>query len=168
MVKDADVVVIGSGGFGAATAYFLMRHGGRRVALLDRHALASQTSPRAAGNAAMLRSTDLMSRLARRAVEWLLRLSADTGEPLEIVRAGSLKVARTAEDADILAREAARGERLGLGTRVISPEAAHRLHPFFQPRGVRAVLHTPGDVYFEPSHVATAYATAAGKLGATL
>ena len=65
MVKDADVVVIGSGGFGAATAYFLMRRGGRRVALLDRHALASQTSPRAAGNAAMLRSTDLMSRLAR-------------------------------------------------------------------------------------------------------
>ena len=61
MVKDADVVVIGSGGFGAATAYFLMRDGGRRVALLDRHALASQTSPRAAGNAAMLRSTDLMS-----------------------------------------------------------------------------------------------------------
>ncbi len=168
MVKDADVVVIGSGGFGAATAYFLMRHGGRRVALLDRHALASQTSPRAAGNAAMLRSTDLMSRLARRAVEWLLRLSADTGEPLEIVRSGSLKVARTAEDADILAREAARGERLGLGTRVISPEAAHRVHPFVQPRGVRAVLHTPGDVYFEPSHVATAYATAAGKLGATL
>jgi 4-methylaminobutanoate oxidase (formaldehyde-forming) len=49
MVKDADVVVIGSGGFGAATAYFLMRHGRRRVALLDRHALASQTSPRAAG-----------------------------------------------------------------------------------------------------------------------
>jgi len=44
MVKDADVVVIGSGGFGAATAYFLMRHGRRRVTLLDRHALASQTS----------------------------------------------------------------------------------------------------------------------------
>jgi len=27
MVKDADVVVIGSDGFGAATAYFLMRYG---------------------------------------------------------------------------------------------------------------------------------------------
>jgi 4-methylaminobutanoate oxidase (formaldehyde-forming) len=109
-----------------------------------------------------------MSRLARRAVEWLLRLSADTGEPLEIVRSGSLKAARRAEDAETLGHEAARGERLGLGTRVISPEAAHRLHPFFQPIGVRAVLHTPGDVYFEPSHVGTAYAAAAGKLGATL
>jgi 4-methylaminobutanoate oxidase (formaldehyde-forming) len=168
MVRDADVVVIGSGGFGAATAYFLMRRGGCRVVLLDRHALASQTSPRAAGNAAVLRSTDLMSRLAGRAVEWLLRLTADTGEPLEIVRSGSLKAARTAEDAETLAREAGRGEKLGLETRLVSPEAAHRMHPFFQPGGVRSVLHTPGDVYFEPSHVASGYATAAGKLGATL
>jgi glycine/D-amino acid oxidase-like deaminating enzyme len=168
MVRDADVVVIGSGGFGAATAYFLMRGGGRRVVLLDRHALASQTSPRAAGNAAVLRSTDLMSRLAGRAVEWLLRLTADTGEPLEIVRSGSLKAARKAGDAETLAREASRGERLGLESRIVSPEVAHRMHPFFQPNGVVSVLHTPGDVYFEPSHVASGYAAAAGKLGATL
>jgi 4-methylaminobutanoate oxidase (formaldehyde-forming) len=79
MVKDADVVASAQR-LRRRHAYFLMRHAGRRVALLDRHALASQTSPRAAGNAA-IRSTDLMSRLARRAVEWLLRLSADTGEP---------------------------------------------------------------------------------------
>jgi 4-methylaminobutanoate oxidase (formaldehyde-forming) len=70
MLRDADVVVIGSGGFGAATAYFRMRRGGRRVAPRDRHELASQTSPRAAGNAAVLRSTDLMSPLARRAVDY--------------------------------------------------------------------------------------------------
>ena len=168
MLREADVVVIGSGGLGAATAYFLMRRGGRRVALVDRHALASQTSPRAAGNAAMLRSTNVMSRLARRAVEWFLRFTADTGEPLEIVQSGSLKGARTDEDATILEREVLRGERLGLGTTLVSPGAAHRMHPFLQPRGLKCVLHTPGDVYFEPSHVAAGYATAAGKLGATL
>jgi len=168
MIRDADVVVIGSGGLGAATAYFLMARGGRRVALLDRHDLASQTSPRAAGNAALLRSTDVMCRLAGRAVDWLLRFTADTGEPLDIVRSGSLKAARTDADAAILAREAERGQALGLGTSLLSAEAAHRMHPFFQPRGVRSVVHTPGDVYFEPSHVASGYAAAAGKLGAAL
>src|SRR5262249_62361821 len=81
MIRDADVVVIGSGGLGAATAYFLMRRGDRRVALVDRHALASQTSPRAAGNAAMLRSSDLMTRLARRAVAWLPRSPPPTRPP---------------------------------------------------------------------------------------
>jgi 4-methylaminobutanoate oxidase (formaldehyde-forming) len=86
MVRDADVVVIGSGGFGAATAYFLVRQGSRRVVLVDRHELASQTSPRAAGNAAVLRSTDLMSRLARRAVDWLL--FAGRVRPEELMAAG--------------------------------------------------------------------------------
>jgi 4-methylaminobutanoate oxidase (formaldehyde-forming) len=168
MVQSADVVIIGSGGFGSATAYFLMRRGGRRVVLLDRHELASQTSPRAAGNAATLRSTDLMTRLASRAVEWLLRFSRDTGQPLDVVQSGSLKAARRPEDAAILEQEAVRGQRLGLGTTVVSPEEAHRRHPFFQPDGVRSVLHTPGDAYFEPPQVASGYATAAGQLGATL
>jgi 4-methylaminobutanoate oxidase (formaldehyde-forming) len=168
MLREADVVVIGSGGFGAATAYFLARRGGRRVALLDRHPLASQTSPRAAGNAALLRSTDLMTRLASRAVEWLKRFSRDTGQPLDVVQSGSLKAARRPEDAAILDDEVARGDRLGLKTVLLSPEAAHRLHRFFQPQGLLAVMYTPGDVYFEPSQVAIGYATAAGELGATL
>jgi 4-methylaminobutanoate oxidase (formaldehyde-forming) len=165
----ADVVVIGSGGFGAATAYFLAsRRRGQRIVLLDRHDLGSQTSPRAAGNAAVLRSTDLMTRLAGRAVEWLLRFGRDTGQPLEIVRSGSLKAARRPEDAATLDEEAARGRRLGLGTRLVSGEDAHRMHPFFQPTGVLSVLHTPEDAYFEPSHVAIGYARAAGDLGVAL
>src|SRR5581483_8395032 len=65
-------------------------------------------------------------------------------------------------------REAVRGQRLGLGTRLLAPEEAHRLHPLFAPAGVRAVLHTPGDVYFEPAQVAIGYARAAAALGATL
>jgi 4-methylaminobutanoate oxidase (formaldehyde-forming) len=168
MLGEADVVVIGSGGFGAATAYFLARRGGRRVALLDRHEVASQTSPRAAGNAAVLRSTELMSRLASRAVQWLRRFSVDTGQPLDLVQSGSLKVARRPEEAAILEEEGIRGQAWGLGTRLVSPEEAHRLHPFFQPPGVLAVLHTPGDVYFEPSQVASGYASAASALGVTL
>src|SRR2546427_10262217 len=109
MLGDADVVVIGSGGSGAATASFLARRGGRRVALLDRHPLASQTSPRAAGNAALLRSTDLMTRLASRAVEWLKRFSRDTGQPLGGVPYGSLQAARRPEGAAVLGVERATG-----------------------------------------------------------
>jgi glycine/D-amino acid oxidase-like deaminating enzyme len=61
-----------------------------------------------------------------------------------------------------------RGEGLGLGTTLVSPESANHIHPFLQSRGLRSILHTTGDVYFEPSHVASGYTAAAGKLGATL
>ena len=169
MRHAADVVVIGSGGFGAATAYFLARRGGsRRIVLVDRHALASQTSPRAAGNAAVLRSTEVMTRLASRAVEWLLRFSRDTGQPLEIVQSGSVKAARRPEDAAILEQEAVRGRRLGLGTRLVSPEEAHRMHPFLQPTGVLAVLHSPGRRVLRAVRGRHRLRGAAGTLGVTL
>jgi NADPH-dependent 2,4-dienoyl-CoA reductase/sulfur reductase-like enzyme len=35
--SKADVVVVGSGGLGAATAYYLAKRGGISVALLDKH-----------------------------------------------------------------------------------------------------------------------------------
>ena len=49
MISRANVVVVGSGGLGAAAAYYPAKRGGLTVALLDKHDIGSQTSPRAAG-----------------------------------------------------------------------------------------------------------------------
>ena len=57
----ADAVVIGSGAFGSSTAYHLARRG-LEVALVDQHALGSQTSPRAAG---LTSKADTMPTMAR-------------------------------------------------------------------------------------------------------
>src|SRR6478752_3839438 len=116
MIERADVVVIGSGGLGAATAFYLARSGGR-------HDLASQTSPRAAGLVAHARSTDLMVELVKLAVEGIERFTADTGQPLGWTRSGSLKVARRAEDADVLEAELARVVRHGLDAEQTQPDA---------------------------------------------
>jgi glycine/D-amino acid oxidase-like deaminating enzyme len=48
MTEAAECVVIGSGALGSSIAFHLARSG-KRVALVDKHALGSQTSPRAAG-----------------------------------------------------------------------------------------------------------------------
>ena len=109
MIDWADVVVIGSGGLGAATAFHLARRGAGRVALLDRHALASQTSPRAAGLVSHARSSDVMVRLVTRAAEQLKGFSDATGHPLDWVQSGSLKVARRSGDVTVLELEVARG-----------------------------------------------------------
>jgi glycine/D-amino acid oxidase-like deaminating enzyme len=45
MIEAAECVVIGSGALGASVAFHLAR-AGRQVALVDKHALGSQTSPR--------------------------------------------------------------------------------------------------------------------------
>ena len=168
MIEQADVVVIGSGGLGAATAFYLVKRGAERVVLVDKYELGSQTSPRAAGMAAQVRSSDLMVQLMKLAREKLTRFTEDTGQPLEWRQPGSLKVARRPQDLQELESEHARAHRLGLEVELISAEAAHRLNPFLEPEGVLAVMHVGEDLYFEPSQVAIGFARGAETRGATL
>ncbi len=168
MIEQADVVVIGSGGLGAATAFYLVKRGAKGVVLVDKHELASQTSPRAAGMAARARASELMIQLMKLASAKLARFTEDTGQPLDWRRPGSLKVARRAQDVEVLENEYALAHRLGLQVELITPEAAHRLNPFLKPEGVLAVMHVGEDLYFEPSQVAIGFARGAEARGATL
>jgi 4-methylaminobutanoate oxidase (formaldehyde-forming) len=79
MISKADVVVIGSGGTGAATAYALSKRGGVRVALIDKHDIGSQTSPRAAGIVSCARKGDLMTTLIKDACRKIEAFTAETG-----------------------------------------------------------------------------------------
>ncbi|MFL5927884.1 MAG: NAD(P)/FAD-dependent oxidoreductase [Gaiellaceae bacterium] len=168
MIHDADVVVIGSGGLGAATAFYLSRDGSRHVALLDRHDLSSQTSPRAAGLVSHARSTDFMVELVRIAAANIKRFAEDTGQPLDWTQSGSLKAARRAEDVTVLEGETERASRLGVEAALISADEAHRLNPFLHPEGVVAVARIGDDLYFDPTQVAIGFARGAETRGATL
>ena len=101
MLKRADVVVIGSGGLGAATAFYLAKRNAGTVVLVDRHEIGSQTSPRAAGMVSCMRKGEVMMRLIKVAAAALQHFAEETGQPLDWVHSGSLKVARRVEDADV-------------------------------------------------------------------
>jgi len=163
----ADVVVIGSGGLGSATALALARSGAR-VVIVERHGIASQTSPRAAGMVSHLRTTELMIELVTLAAERIRTFAGDTGQRLDWAQPGSLKVARRPQDADVLAADLDRGRSAGLDVNLLSPGEAHRLHPFLEPQGIEAALWVGNDMYFDPAHVAIGYARAAEAAGAVV
>ena len=140
MLKRADVVVIGSGGLGAATAFYLAKRNAGTVVLVDRHEIGSQTSPRAAGMVSCVRKGEVMMRLIKVAAAALQHFAEETGQPLDWVHSGSLKVARRIEDAEVIQADIARGRRLGLDVEQITLAEAHRLNPFLQTEGVAAVL----------------------------
>lgn len=168
MIHEADVVVIGSGGLGAATSFYLTTRGVRRVALVDRHDIGSQTSPRAAGLVSYVRKSDLMIQLIKRAGQILKDFTRETGEPLRWMQSGSLKVARRPQDVVVLHSDMARARRHGLDVDEISAEDAHRQHPFLETAGVLAVIRVGDDMYFDPPQVAIGFARAAEASGAIL
>jgi glycine/D-amino acid oxidase-like deaminating enzyme len=168
VIDQADVVVIGAGSFGSSTAYHLAQLGMRNVVLLDRFEPGSQTSPRAAGLTSQVRSTDTLTKLAKRSVEKLERFEQETGQPLRFAQSGALKIARRPEHVEQLEREVARAKTLGVALDFISPSAARDLCPVLEDKGILAMTFNPTDCNVEPSQVPLGYAKAAEELGVTV
>jgi glycine/D-amino acid oxidase-like deaminating enzyme len=168
MIEHADIVVIGAGAFGSSIAYHLAKLGTRNVVLLDRFEPGSQTSPRAAGLTSQVRSTDTLTKLAKRSVEKLERFEQETGQPLRFDQSGALKIARTPEHVEQLEREVARGKTLNLPIAFISPADARDLCPVLEDRGILAMTFNPTDCNVEPSQLPVGYVKAAEELGVTV
>jgi 4-methylaminobutanoate oxidase (formaldehyde-forming) len=156
--SEADAVVIGAGALGVATAYHLARLGVRRVALIDRFAPASQTSPRAAGLFKLVQADETRTRLARLSVQKVTRFKEETGVPLDVVQSGSLMIARTEQHAGLVREEARQSQAWGVAVELVDGDEAHRLLPPLETPGIRAACYVPGDVYIEePSSLLHAY-----------
>jgi glycine/D-amino acid oxidase-like deaminating enzyme len=168
MISKADAIVIGSGGLGAATAYYLSRRKKLSIALIDKHDIGSQTSPRAAGMVSCARKSDLVIGLIKDACRKIEAFTDETGQPLDWVHSGSLKIARRPQDVDVIKADFERGRRMRLDVELISPEQASRLNPLLRPNGVEAAMRVGDDRYFDPSQVAVGYASAAAAGGAHL
>src|SRR5258707_7979482 len=141
MLQEAAAVVIGSGALGSSVAFHLAKAGLVPVALVDKHAIASQTSPRAAGLTSQIRRSELMTRLATMAVDKIKKFTVETGEPLIYFQSGSLKIARTPEHQQQLQRDVELGQKLGVDIDFVSSARAHELMPFFEPVAIRAVTY---------------------------
>ncbi len=115
-----------------------------------------------------VRKSDLMIQLIKLAAHKIRRFTQDTGQPLDWVHSGSLKVARRPQDAEVIQSDIARGRRLGLDVERISLQEAHTLNPFLEPDGVLAVMRVGDDMFFDPSQVAVGFARGAEARGATL
>jgi glycine/D-amino acid oxidase-like deaminating enzyme len=168
MLGEAAAVVIGSGALGSSVAYHLAKGGLAPVALIDKHDIASQTSPRAAGLSSVIRESELMTRLATMGVEKIKGFAAETGEEMVYFQPGSLRLARTADHEQQLRRHVELGQRLGLNIDFVSPTKARELMPFLEPAGIRAVTYVRDDLYLEPGQLPRGYARATAKLGGVL
>jgi len=136
--------------------------------LIDKYDIGSQTSPRAAGMVSCVRKRDLMISLIKDACRKIEAFTEETGQPLDCVSCGSLKIARRSQDGEVIKGDFERGHRMGLDVELIFPGQASRLNPFLRSIGVEAAMRIADDRYFDPSQVAIGFARAAAAGGAAV
>lgn len=162
--QSADVVIIGGGLMGAATAFFLRRRG-VSVIVLERGLVGQQASGTNFGNVRRQARFLPQLPLANRAHAVWCRMPELIGDDVEFVPSGHIRIAYTDEQVGVLEKYAREAREYGLDLEMYSGEAMRARYPFLG-RAVRAASLAPADGHANPRLAAPAFARAAIRNGA--
>lgn len=160
----ADVVIVGGGLVGAATAFFLRRRG-LSVVLLERGLVGQQASGVNFGHVRRQGRFLPQLTLAHRSRDLWGRLPELIGHDAEFIVSGSIKVAYDGEGVAALEKYAADARPWGLDLHILGRAEVHRRFPFFGPDVIAGSL-SPSDGHANPRLAAPAFGRAARNAGA--
>ena len=166
--ERASVVVIGGGVIGVSAAFHLAEAGVHDVVLLDRGALGSGSTCRAAGGVRAMFSDEVIVRLGQRSLDALARFPEHPGQDIDLHRVGYLFLLDRPEHVRAMSDAVELQNALGVPSRMIGPEEAQRLSPLISTDGLLAAAWSPTDGHCTPESVVLGYATGARRLGARL
>ena len=165
--KTADVVVIGGGVNGASTAFHLAGLGVKRVVLVERRHLAAGASGKSGSLVRMHYTNEHESRLAHESLkvfhDWKNRVGGDCG----FERVGYLKLVARGH-AERLARNVAVQQKIGINTRVVTPDEVREILPGSVLEDVGAAAYEADSGYADPNATTFSLAEAARRLGAEI
>ena len=165
-VQKADVVIVGGGLMGAATAFFLRRRG-QSVILLERDQIGQYASGVNFGN--VRRQGRFLGQLALANRSWALwkRLPELIDDDLEFIPSGHMRVCYREDEIAELEAYAAAPEAAELDLKIYCGAELHQRFGFLGP-DVKGGSYAPHDGHANPRLAAPAFARAAIRLGAQI
>jgi len=162
--RTADVIIVGGGIMGAATAFFLRKRG-VSVILLERGLVGQQASGVNFGNVRRQgRYLDQMP-LANRSRGIWLRLKELIGDDAEYLLSGHLRVGYRPEHVERMEQHAQDTRPFGLDLQMLSAQAVRKRFPYLGPDVIAGCL-APHDGHANPRLAAPAFGRAAVREGA--
>jgi len=178
VIESADVIVIGLGAAGAATAYRLARRGVRVIAL-DRHHPPHDKGSSHGGSRITRQAIgegDDYTPLALRAHRLWREIEAETGESL-MLTTGALVIGRPDQETvdngkpgkpDFVRQTIAAARRFDIPHEVLGLDEAARRFPTFHPSGEETVYFEPGAGMLFPERCVAAQIELARRHGAVI
>ncbi|CAN7418504.1 FAD-binding oxidoreductase [Pseudoduganella sp. LjRoot289] len=160
----ADVVIVGGGIMGAATAFFL-RQRGMSVILIERGLIGQQASGVNFGNVRRMGRPIEQLPLSNRSRAIWLKFKELFGEDVELLLNGHLRVGFRPAHEERMAQYAQDAQSYGLGMQMMGAKALRERFPFLAPE-VTSGCYAPYDGHANPRLAAPAIGRAAARAGA--
>jgi|Deesub1362A_J573_1020465.scaffolds.fasta_scaffold07260_4 glycine/D-amino acid oxidase-like deaminating enzyme len=166
MAKTYDVIVVGGGIMGCSSAYHLAKKG-LRVALLEKDQIAAGGSGKSSAIIRQHYSNELTARMALHSLRVFQHFDDQVGGDPGFTTTGFIAIA-AAQDQQGLQANVNLQQRVGINTRLISPEELREVMPGMQTADLVAAAYEPESGYADPYLTVQAYAQAARRHGAEI
>jgi sarcosine oxidase, subunit beta len=162
--QSADVVIVGGGFMGAASAFFLRKRG-VSVILLERGLIGQQASGVNFGNVRRQGRAIEQLPLSNRSRDIWLSLKELIGEDVELLLGGHLRVGYGPEHTERMEKYAIDSQPYGLGLQMMSTKVLRERFPYLGPEVISG-CYAPFDGHANPRLAAPAFGRAAVREGA--
>ncbi|MBI5507451.1 MAG: FAD-dependent oxidoreductase [Deltaproteobacteria bacterium] len=166
--KRAEVVVIGGGIMGLATAYHLAKNGVHDVVVLERAYINSGASGRCGGGIRAQWSTEQNVLLMKESIAICREFAVELGINVWLRQGGYLFLAGNPAQMEAIAKNVALQNRLGVPTRILEPKGAKEIVPDLQIQDLQGACYNPEDGTLFPWPFLWGYANGAKAHGAKI
>lgn len=167
MKRTADVVVVGAGIAGAATAYYLTRLG-QKVILIEREFPCSGSTGRCIGGIRQQFTHDLTVRLMIENVAMFKALSDELGRNIEWFQGGYLLLAHNEEKQKTYEQAIAIQRSYGINVSYVPAGRCREIAPGLSPDELLGGAHCPTDGQANPFYTVYGFIDRMKELGGTL
>jgi sarcosine oxidase subunit beta len=162
----ADVVIIGAGVMGCATAFHLARAGVRRVVVVEKGPIAPGMTRRSGGLVWLHHTNAPEAQLALAAFKYFQNWKEIVGGDCGFIKTGFAIVVHGETNVRKLRANVAMLQRVGVETRVIGADELKEIEPKVAVADVALAAYEPESGYADSLRTAQAFATRAQQLGA--